>query len=459
MNDIAAKASLSSLSVLLQSGALDAVEMAEATLARIRAFRDRSVFTCLTEERALAEAAASSARLKAGRSRGLLDGIPVAWKDLFDIEGIVTTAGSAVLAKQAPAARDANAVIALGAAGMVSVGRVNMSEFAFSGLGINPHYGTPANPVAKDTHRIPGGSSSGSGVAVAAGLVPVSIGSDTGGSVRIPAALNGIVGYKATRGRYSMAGVFPLAKSLDSLGVLCRTVADAVWTDAAMLGLTAPTVMRGDLDGLALVIPENVVFDGMEPEVLAAFEAALGRLDKAGVRISRRRIPAFDAIFELMGKHGPLVTAEAYVLHRARLAGPEAKAMDPRVVARAKLGEKIGMADYVETLVARERLIAEIAATVGKNALIAFPTVAHVAPPLAPLLDDDELFFATNAKTLRNTLIGNFLDWCGVSIPCGTGSAGMPVGLLLSGLPHCDGHLLSLALSAEPVIRNDLSPA
>jgi aspartyl-tRNA(Asn)/glutamyl-tRNA(Gln) amidotransferase subunit A len=379
--------------------------------------------------------------------------MPIAWKDLFAIKGLPTTAGSIVLREAEPAERDAEIVTRLGAAGMVGIGRVNMSEFAFSGLGINPHYGTPHNPASSDVPRLPGGSSSGSAVAVAAGLVPVAIGTDTGGSIRIPAAFNGIVGYKATRGRYPMGGVFPLAKSLDSLGPLCRTVQDAVWIDAAMRGLTAPQIARGTIDGLSLVVPETIVFDGAEDGVVAAFEAALERLVKAGAKVRRQAFPIFSAIFDLAQRHGPLVTAEAFALHRDRLAGPDADRIDRRVVARARLGGNISMTGYIDLLDARERLIGAMADLVGPAEILAFPTLPHVAPPIAPLLADDEMFFSTNGKTLRNTLIGNFLDGCGISIPCGTGDAGMPVGLLLSGMPNADHHLLSIGLAAEALVR------
>ena len=448
--------SVAQLSALIQGGAADPLDVAEAVFGAIANYADKAVFTTLLESRAMEEARASSKRLREGRSLGLLDGIPIAWKDLFDIEGLPTTAGSVVLAKDAPAERDAAVVTFLRQAGMVAVGRTNMSEFAFSGLGINPHYGTPVNPCSTDLPRIPGGSSSGAGVVVAAGLVPVAMGTDTGGSVRIPAALNGIVGYKATRGRHAMGGVYPLAKSLDSLGPLCRSVRDAVWIDAAMRGLTAPDIIERPLEGLELVVPENVVFDGAETGVVTAFEAALARLQKAGATVSRFVFPAFNEIFDLMTRYGPLVTAEAFALHHERLAGPDADRMDPRVVLRTRLGSKTTLPDYLATLAARSRLIADVERLVGDR-LIAFPTVAHVAPPIRPLEQDDELFFATNNKTLRNTALGNFLDWCGVSIPCGTGEAGMPVGLLLSATARHDEALLGAALAAEAVIRDDFA--
>lgn len=446
--------SVAQLSVLIQSAAVDPIDVAEDVLDGIETHADQSVFTVLFRDRAIAEAKASSIRLKAGRSRGALDGIPVAWKDLFDIEGRATTAGSTVLVKDPPAKVDADVVAALQQAGMVSIGCTSMSEFAFSGLGINPHYGTPHNPHGTDAPRIPGGSSSGAGVAVAAGLVPVAMGTDTGGSVRIPAAFNGIVGYKATRGRYRMGGVYPLAKSLDSLGPLCRTVHDAVWIDAAMRRLTAPSISQGTIRGLDVVIPDNVVFDGAEAGVVAAFETSVEWLIAKGASVSRVTIPAFDEILALMAKHGSLVTAEAFALHRERLAGPEAAEMDRRVVVRTRLGEKIALSDYIAILDARERLTADVERILG-DSFVAFPSVAHVAPPIAPLEADDELFFATNGKTLRNTMLGNFLDWCGVSIPCGTGDADMPVGFLLSARRGRDEALLSAALSTEATIRGD----
>jgi aspartyl-tRNA(Asn)/glutamyl-tRNA(Gln) amidotransferase subunit A len=444
--------SIAQLSVLIQSGEADPVEVTESILSGIKSYPDQAIFISLTEDRALAEAKASAARLKQGRSLGVLDGIPIAWKDLFDIEGIPTTAGSIVLSDAPRAKSDAAIVTALRQAGMIALGRTNMSEFAFSGLGINPHYGTPKNPHGKDQPRIPGGSSSGAGAAVAAGLVPVAMGTDTGGSIRIPAALNGITGYKATRGRYAMGGVFPLSGNLDSLGPLCRTVQDAVWVDAAMRGRTSSEITLRPIEGLEVVIPETMVFDGAEPGVVAAFEATVERLSRKGVRFTRIKMPVFDEIFALMAKYGALVTADAFALHRERLAGPEAARMDHRVVMRTRIGERTTTADYIAILAERRRLIAESEALIAGR-LLAFPAVAHVAPPIAPLEADDELFVSVNGKTLRNTLLGNFLDWCGVSMPCGRGDADMPVGFLLSAPANCDEALLSVALAIEPVVQ------
>ena len=444
---------IAQLSVLLQSGHLDPRALVEETLDAIGGEDDQAIFVELTAARAMSEAEAAAKRLGDGRSCGVLDGIPVAWKDLFDLEGMATTAGSTVLANDKPASRDADVVTALKQAGMICIGRTNMSEFAFSGLGINPHYGTPRNPASTDGHRLPGGSSSGAGVAVAAGLVPVAIGTDTGGSVRIPAAFNGVVGYKASRGRYSMRGVYPLAKSLDSLGPLTHTVQDAVWVDAAMRGKATADLTRAPLSGLSLVVPETVFFDGIEDGVAAAFEQAVERLVRAGASVRRQAFPIFSELFDLIREKGALVTAEAFALHKTRLEGADAARMDPRVVARAGLGANISLPDYIAIIDARERMTAAFSGMIGRQELLVSPTLPHVAAKVAPLLESDDAFFAMNAKTLRNTQIGNFFDLCGVSIPCGTGDAGMPVGLLLSGLHGTDDHVLSVAMAAEEIIR------
>ena len=404
--DVAGRSALQ-IAGMIQSGLVEPTKIAEATLRGIAAANEPGLFLVVTSDRARAEAVASAERIGTGRPRGLLDGVPVAWKDLFDLEGIVTTAGSRVLARQAPAARDATVVRRLQVAGMVTVGRVGMTEFAFSGLGLNPHYGTPRNPCGSGEARIPGGSSSGPAVAVAKGLVPVSIGTDTGGSVRIPAAFNGIVGYKATYGRYPMDGVFPLATSLDSLGVLCRTVPDAVLVDAAMRGRIGSEVARRPIQGAKIIVPTNVVFDDAEPAVIERFEAALSRLAMAGAKVERRPILVFDAVLDLIARRGALGTAEAYALHAARLSGPEAAEMDQRVANRMRGGASMSMIDYVAICNARARLVADARREIGTDGLIAFPTVPHVAPHLKPLEQDDDLYFQMNARTLRNSMLGN----------------------------------------------------
>ncbi|OVE86865.1 hypothetical protein B7W89_24620 [Agrobacterium tumefaciens] len=445
--------SIAQLSVLVQSGYVDPITIVEQVLDSVANFRDGAIFIEVTGERAIGEAKASSKRLRDGRSLGLLDGIPIAWKDLFDLRGTVTSAGSKLLRRDhVPSAADAAVVSNLAGAGMASIGRVNMSELAFSGLGLNPHFGTPLNPLSRDVNRIPGGSSSGSAVAVAAGLVPVSIGSDTSGSIRIPAAFNGLIGFKASRDRYPMRGVYPLADSLDSLGPLCRSVQDACWIDAAMRGVSPSTNPARNASALEVLIPTNVVFDEASHDVIEAFELAVTRLAAAGAHVVREPVPALTELLEAMARHGPLVTAEAFAFHRERITGPDSDMIDRRVVKRALAGEKITMPDYIALLTARRRLISEVESQIG-NRLVALPTVTHVAPPLEALEADEDAFFAMNGKTLRNTSLGSFLDWCGISIPCGLGEGDMPVGFLISSLRGRDDILLSAALGIEEIIR------
>lgn len=434
------------------AGELDPRELIEEVLGSIAACADEAVFVRLTPERARREAEAAALRQQAGRLAGPLDGVPIAWKDLFDIEGMPTTAGSRVLASAAPADVDAPVVARLAAAGMVSVGRTNMTEFAFSGLGLNPHYGTPRNPHGLGEPRIPGGSSSGSAVAVARGLVPVAMGSDTSGSVRIPAAFNGLVGYKASGGRYPMGGVYPLAPSLDTLGPLCRTVEDAILVDAAMRGESAPHASPVAPRRFRVLVPTNVVFEDAEPAVVANFEAALDRLADAGVAVERRPLPVLDDIRDLFARHGTLVAAEAYEVLASLVDGPRAAGIDRRVVARARLGARIGAEDRAALLTGRDRLIAAANLMLPDGTLIAFPTVACVAPKLGPLEADDETFFAVNGLVLRNTMLASFLDWCGVTIPSGTDADGMPTGFLVSARGGDDAALLAFARAAETTI-------
>ena len=340
----------------LRSGRMDACDLVERTLDAISSYGDPAIFTEVTAQRARKEASAARGRLRAGRPLSPLDGVPMAWKDLFDVEGRVTTAGSVVLKGGAPAARDAALLRAAVASGMVTIGLVNMTEFAYSGIGLNPHYGTPRNPRDRAVARSPGGSSSGSGVAVAADLVPLAIGTDTGGSVRIPASFNGVVGYKTSTGRYPMDGVFPLSATLDTLGPLANTVEDCILVDAALRGALVPEARRAPVETLRIVVPETVVLDGCEPEVTANCEAAIERMAAAGARVERRPLPALAAIYELVGKYGNLVGAEALQLHQGRVFGPDAARMDRRVVSRILLAQKMTAVDLVEVLQASRPL-------------------------------------------------------------------------------------------------------
>jgi aspartyl-tRNA(Asn)/glutamyl-tRNA(Gln) amidotransferase subunit A len=282
--------------------------------------------------------------------------------------------------------------------------------------------------------------------------VPVAIGTDTSGSVRVPGSFCGLVGYKASTGRYPMEGVFPLSRTLDSLGPLAHTVEDCVLADAALRGVFLPEARRAAISDLRFFIPDTLVLDGCESAVLANFEAAIDRLATAGASVERRPMPAFAAIQELFAKHGHILGPEALHLHRNRVRGPEAAAMDRRVLKRLLTAEKMTAIDLVEVLQTRARLIAQTNAILG-DVIVAFPTTPHVAMPMAPLEADDEVFFDNNIRTLRNTMLGNFLDWCGVAIPSGADADGMPTSILLSATHGRDTAVLSAALATEPIVR------
>ena len=440
------------LSRELREGRRDPVDLVAEVFDRIAAHGDPALFIRTLRPRAEAEARAARERLRSGNPASLADGVPMAWKDLFDLYGTVTTAGSAVLREAPPATADAALVTAAMRAGMVSVGAVNMTEFAYSGIGLNPHYGTPRNPRDPVVARSPGGSSSGSGAVVAAGIVPVSIGTDTGGSIRIPAAFNGVVGYKTSVGHYPMDGVFPLSRTLDSLGPLAQTVDDCVLTDAALRGLRQPQAEAAPMASLDFVVPDTLMFDDLSPAVAANFDAAVQRLTAAGARVRQIALPELREVAELMGRYGPLTSAEAMDVHRDRLAGPEVDRIDPRVVRRIRMADAMSAVDLIRLYRARTDWIARIDARLG-HALLICPTTPSVAMPIAPLEADVEVFFQHNFRTLRNTAIGNFLDWCGLAIPSGQDGEGMPTGFMLCAARGRDRDVLSAGLAIETVVR------
>lgn len=440
------------LALALREGRRCPVDLVAEVFDRITAHGDPALFIRPMRQRAEAEARAARERLRAGNPASLADGVPLAWKDLFDLKGSVTTAGSAVLQGAPPAAMDAALVTAAMRAGMVSVGTVNMTEFAYSGIGLNPHYGTPRNPADPAVARSPGGSSSGSGAVVAAGIVPVSIGTDTGGSIRIPAAFNGVVGYKTSVGHYPMGGVLPLSRSLDTLGPLAQTVADCVLTDAALRGLSVPVAVASPLAALDFVIPDTHMMDDLAPAVAANFDATVQRLSAAGARVRPIALPELREVAALMGRYGPLASAEAMDVHKERLDGPDADRIDPRVVRRIRMADGMSAVDLIRLYRGRQDWIAKINARLG-SAILICPTTPSVAMPIAPLEADVEVFFHHNFRTLRNTTIGNFLDWCGLSLPNGTDDDGMPTGLMLCAPHGQDRAVLSAGLAIETLAR------
>ncbi|PAU78264.1 amidase [Halomonas salipaludis] len=411
----------------------------------------RHVFTHLTPTRAEQEAAAATQRWREGRPMSPFDGVPMAWKDLFDVAGTVTTAGAEVHRQAAPAPRDATLVAQAARAGLVCVGKTNLSELAYSGLGLNPHFGTPTLPCGNRPARVPGGSSSGSAIAVAQGLVPIAMGTDTAGSIRVPAAFNGLVGFRPSQGRYAGAGVFPLAHSFDCPGPLASSVADVVTLDALLSGRrrALPTT---PLTQLHLVVDQSLLDDlAVSTVVRDHLERALSQLTAAGAKLERRPTTTFKRAVEHITEAGWLGGVEAFALHRTLLDSVNAKRLDPRIRQRLE-GAREFDAERIESLQRqRQRLTDALCDELG-GVLLVTPTVGHVAPPLAPLECDDNLFFATNAATLRLTMPGSLMGMPGISLPCGRDAQGLASGLLLSGPSGSDERVLSAATSIAKLL-------
>jgi len=412
----------------------------EKALAQIDATAKTShVFTKVYHERVRAEADAADARRRTGSSLGPLDGVIVSIKDLFDVAGEPTTAGSALLRTAEPAKADAPVIARLRRAGALIIGKTNMSEFAFSGLGLNPHYGTPGNAV--DPTRVPGGSSSGAGVSVAEGTSEISIGSDTGGSVRIPAAFNGVVGFKSTAGRVSTEGAFPLSYTLDTIGPLAKTVQQCADTDAIMVGATPQPVTAFPLAGLRVGVPRGLMFENVDSVVGAAFEAQLTRLSQLGAKVVDWQID--DLIVAMrQAATAPIAAVEAAAVHAPWLDTRGAE-YDRRVLSRILGGRSASAAAFINTMRRRSELIAAMDARLTPLDVLLLPTVPTVAPEIAPLEADDELFGRINLQTLRNPMLGNLFELTGTSLPVKTSS--LPVGLMLIGRRMTDARLLSVA--------------
>ncbi|AEI79428.1 glutamyl-tRNA(Gln) amidotransferase subunit A [Cupriavidus necator N-1] len=380
---------------------------------------------------------------------GPLAGVPVSVKDLFDVQGDVTRAGARVLPERAASA-DAPAIARLRAAGAVFVGRTNMTEFAYSGVGINPHYGTPRNPYDRQAGRIPGGSSSGAAVSVTDGMALAAIGSDTGGSCRIPAALCGIAGFKPTARRVPLQGTVPLSPSYDSVGCLANTVACCAAIDAVMAG-EAPPAGPAPLAGLRLAVPSGLVLEGMSDEVAEVFSRTLRRLSAAGALLQDVSFDSWDQLAGI-GANGGLVAAEASAWHGSLLA-EQADRYDPRVLSRIRLADGQRAADYLRMLQRRGELCRQADAELAGFDAVVLPTVPVVAPRIANL-DDDEAFFRTNRLLLRNPAIANMLDLCALSVPCHRlGDA--PVGLMLFGRHLSDRRLLAIGMGIEAALRHE----
>ena len=384
----------------------------------------------------------------AGAAPSRYAGIPVSIKDLFDVQGQVTKGGSKVLDDRPAATADAPAVARLRQAGFIVIGRTNMTEFAFSGVGLNPHFGTPKCAFDRKTGRIPGGSSSGAAVSVVDGMAHMGLGTDTGGSCRIPAAFNGIVGFKPTAARVPTAGALPLSHSLDSVGPLARSVACCAAIDAIIAGEPGRTLVPASLKGLRIAAPQTFVLGGMDEAVSGDLDRALSALSAAGAVVDRIAVPEFDDIPKINSKAG-FAAPEALAWHMDLITerGPD---YDPRVLVRINRGKEQTALDYIKLLDDRAKLIAAVEKRLAGYDVIALPTVPTIAPPISALDKDDE-FGRINLLALRNPTVINMIDGCAISLPMHKpGNA--PTGLMLAGLRGRDHVVFSIAAAVEALL-------
>lgn len=424
--------------------------LVEASLAAIAdpAGEGARAFTAVDAEGARAAADFADSQRRRGRQVSPLAGIPFSSKDIFDLVGEVTTAGSKVLRNDLPAASDAVAIARLKDKGMIVIGRTNMTEFAYSGVGLNPHYGTPRSPFDRATGRIPGGSSSGAAVSVADGMVALGIGTDTGGSCRVPASYCGIVGYKSSHGRVPLTGCNPLSASFDTIGPLATSVACCATADAIMAGDWDGVVPERQVRGLRLAVLKDFVLDGLAPQVERDFARALKALEEAGAVVSEMSFPELREIPTINAKGG-IVAAEAWFIHRARIAASGAD-YDPRVRFRIELAESISAADYLGYTARRREMIDLFRRRFEGVDAVVLPTTLNTAPAIAELADDKD-YIRFNAMSLRNTYVGNFLNGCAISLPMqGRGEA--PCGFMAMAPWGHDRTLFGVAGALERVL-------
>ena len=435
----------------LAAGRVTSASLVEEALARIAdpAGEGGRAFVSVQSGAARGAAGAMDALRAAGRAPSPWAGIPISIKDLYDQAGEVTRGGSAALADAPPAGATAVSVARLERAGFVVLGRTNMSEFAFSGLGVNPHYGTPRSPWDRATGRLPGGSSSGAAVATADGMGFAGLGSDTGGSCRIPAALCGIVGWKPTARRVPLTGTLPLSATLDSLGPLAPSVACCALLDSLMAGEEPWSAgLPLPVAGMRLGVLQGYVTEDWDRQVTTAFEAALSRLSAAGARIEKLAVPELPEI-PAANATGGFAASEAWAWHRD-LVGRKREAYDPRILRRILRGERMSAADYITLMQARTRIIEAIEPRTAPFDAVIMPTCPLIPPAIAEVEDEAE-YNRINLLLLRNTTVANLLDRCAISIPCHrTGEA--PVGFMLMGERMGDAKLLAVAQAVESAL-------
>ena len=440
---------LQQLSDRLAKGETDPVTLVEEALSRAQ--QSEAVFTHLLPERARFEATQSLARQKAGVRLGPLDGIPIAWKDVFDVRGQITAAGAKVFTQ--PASEDAESLKRAGQAGTIPIGKTNMTELAFSGLGLNPHYGTPHHTPGNGPARVPGGSSSGSAIAVAKGIVAAATGSDTAGSLRIPAAFNGLYSYRPSVGRLPMAGVRPLARTLDTIGAIAQTLEDCLQLTEAMRSGRTHLPTPQSRDTLTLILDEAALDQPLISEAVRnrTLEVAQ-QLQANGIRLIRRPVQAARDVLTLIDQYGWLGGYEALAEYSPLLHTHPADAFDPRVRNRILAVANLSPERVVILYRERQRLQHELAAQL-EGAFLLSPTVAHAAPELAPLQENDDLYAKTNLATLKLTMVASFLDSPAVVFPAGTDSDGQHLSVQLSAPNWQDDLLLRAAQTVAHILN------
>jgi aspartyl-tRNA(Asn)/glutamyl-tRNA(Gln) amidotransferase subunit A len=440
---------LTALAADLAAGRITSRALVEQALARIAdpAGEGSRAFIRVYDRQALAAAEASDAQRKAGLVPGPLAGIPVSIKNLCDVAGETTLAGSKALDDAPPAKADAPVIARLRASGAVIVGSTNMSEFAFSGIGTNPHYGTPGNPA--DRARVPGGSSSGAAVSVADGMAVAALGTDTGGSVRIPSALCGLTGFKPTARRVPIDGVVPLSTSLDSIGPLANSVECCAIVDAIFAAQPIDVPAPARLDTLSFAVPKHYVMSDLDATVSGAFSRALSALSARGVRISEIDLPMLDEL-PAINARGGFAASEAYAWHKDLLAR-RGNDYDPVIAPRIRRGAQIDAAEYIALLARRTDLQKRVAAVTADFDAVVMPTCPIVAPKIADVARPDD-FTRNNLLVLRNCTVGNFLDCCALSIPCHRAGE-LPVGFMVMGETMSDRRTLAIGRAVAAVLR------
>jgi aspartyl-tRNA(Asn)/glutamyl-tRNA(Gln) amidotransferase subunit A len=444
-------ATLAKLADDLEAGRTSSRKLVEQCIARIADpnGEGQRAFIHVDKEASLAAAGAMDGLRKARAAPSRFAGIPVSIKDLFDIKGQVTRAGSRALEDSAPAEADAIVVARLRRAGFIVIGRTNMTEFAYSGIGINPHYGTPKSAWQRSVGHVPGGSSSGAAVSIADGMAYGALGTDTGGSCRIPAAYNGIVGYKPTQQRVPLDGGVPLSFTLDSFGPLANSTQCCATLDAVLADEPIPALQPRPIKGMRLAVPTTVALDDLDEAVAQTFERALATLSRAGALIEHIEMPEFLDVGVINAKGG-FSAAESYAWHRYLLTS-KGDVYDPRVSARILRGEDISAADYIDLINARRSLITRAAARVAPYDALVMPTTANTPPRIADLTDD-KAFAVENLRALRNCTLINTIDGCAISLPAHRGGE-VPVGLMLASSGGADRRIFELAAGMEGAIR------